>query len=253
MRGAAPLLAGLQIAHILGAQRRPLPRLTNRDGDPIEFAEARYTFGTDRRREVVARLDAVAALRRTGARPAKWDWVGEAQERSSSAGTTAEGLALDSHYEGDERCLVLASVKVAGDQLELSVNSRHRLESARALIEPRLSGLLGEPDITLKSVEDGLAESGEEPPPRRSVSKRVEREVMQRFLDGHYRRWLDEKIPALGGRSPREAAREFDGREQLVELLKELENREAHRARETGAGYDARWLWRELGIENLRR
>ena len=89
--------------------------------------------------------------------------------------------------------------------------------------------------------------------PRRSVPKRVEREVTQRFLDTHYRNWLDEKIPALDGKSPREAARDFEGREQLVALLKELENREARRAKYTGVGYDARWLWRELGIEHLRR
>ena len=90
-------------------------------------------------------------------------------------------------------------------------------------------------------------------PPRRSVPKRVEREVTQRFLDTHYRNWLDDKIPALDGKSPREVARGLEGREQLVALLKELENREARRAIDTGASYDARWLWRELGIEQLRR
>lgn len=99
-----------------------------------------------------------------------------------------------------------------------------------------------------------MAESRSAQPPRqRPVPKRVEREVTQRFLDTHYRNWLDEKIPALGAKTPREAVRDFEGREQLVALLKELENREARRAKDTGVGYDARWLWRELGIEHLRR
>jgi len=46
---------------------------------------------------------------------------------------------------------------------------------------------------------------------------------------------------------------DFDGREQLVAVLKDLENLEARRKRDTGFGYDALWLWRELGIEHLRR
>jgi len=40
--------------------------------------------------------------------------------------------------------------------------------------------------------------------------------------------------------------------ERLIALLKELENREARRAKDTGVGYNALWLWRELGIEHLR-
>jgi hypothetical protein len=124
----------------------------------------------------------------------------------------------------------------------------------RAYIEPLLAGLIGDPEITIKSVEDAMAESRSARPPRqRPVPKRVEREVTLRFLDTHYRNWLDEKIPALGGKTPREAARNFEGREQLAALLKELENREARRARDGEIGYDARWLWRELGIEHLRR
>ena len=81
----------------------------------------------------------------------------------------------------------------------------------------------------------------------------MEREVTQHYMDSHYREWLDERIPALGGKTPREAARDFEGREQLVALLKELENRGARHAKDTGVGYDALWLWRELGIEHLRR
>lgn len=88
---------------------------------------------------------------------------------------------------------------------------------------------------------------------RRAVPKYVEREVMKRFLDDHYRKWLDDKLPTLGGRSPREAARDFDGREELVAVLKDLENLEARRRKDTGFGYDARWPWRDLGIEHLRR
>jgi len=254
MREAAPQIAGLRIAQILANLHRPLPKLTNRDGDPFEFVEACYPLTSRNRKDVVARLDAEPGLRRTGARPAKWDWVTNTPGRPSGAPSAGEGLAFDSHPDGDTGRVVLASVTLSGKQLELSVNSRRRLERARAFIEPLLSGLLGQPEVAIKSVEDAMAEKRDEPSSRqRPVPKRVEREVTQRYLDSHYRGWLDEKIPALGGKSPREVARDFEGREQLVLLLKELENCEARRARDTGMGYDARWLWRELGIKDLRR
>jgi len=254
MREAAPRLGNLRIAQILADLHRPMPKLINRDGDPYEFVEARYRLASGDRKGVIARLDAEPRLQRTGARPAKWDWLAKASEHPSRASSSGPGLALDSHPGGDTERVVVASVTLSAKQLELSVNSRRRLESARTFIEALLAGLIGEPEVAIKSVEDAMAENRDAPVSRqRAVPRRVERELTQRFLDRHYRNWLDEKIPALGGKSPRDAARDFEGREQLVALLKQLENLEARRARDSGAGYDARWLWRELGIEHLRR
>ena len=45
------------------------------------------------------------------------------------------------------------------------------------------------------------------------------RQVLADFVGEHERRWLDESIPALGGRTPREAARDPVGREELEHLL----------------------------------
>jgi hypothetical protein len=253
MREAAPKLARVRIAQILASLNRPLPKLVNRDGDPYEFAEARYPLKPADRRNIIARLDAEPRLQRTGTRPAKWDWVANASEQPRAL-PAGEGLSFESHPDGDPERAVLANLALSGKQIELSVNSRRRLQNARALLEKLLDGQIGEPEISIKSVEGAIAQRGDKPAPRRqTLPKRVEREIIKRYLDSYYRKWLDEEIPALDGKSPREAARDVEGREKLVSLLKELENREARRARDTGAGYDALWLWRELGVEHLRR
>lgn len=253
LRGLAPSIGATRIAQILAALRQPLPKLVNRDGDPIEFIEARYPL--DRKRnDVVARLDTEPALRRAGARPAKWDWLGTASGNLPDTSEPGKSFALDSLVDGDARQVVLAGLALSGGRLVVFVNSRRRLERARALIEPLLAGLVGEPEIDAKSVDKMMAEEPDTPAPsRRTVPKHVERKVMKRFLDDHYGKWLDDKLPMLGGTTPREAARDFDGREQLVAVLKDLENLEARRKRDTGFGYDVLWLWRELGIEHLRR
>ena len=82
----------------------------------------------------------------------------------------------------------------------------------------------------------------------------VERQVIRTALHAHYRRILDEPIPALGNRSPRSAAKTPKGREKVVAWLKMLENHGAAlRADDPMAGYDFGWMWRELGVEHLRQ
>jgi hypothetical protein len=64
---------------------------------------------------------------------------------------------------------------------------------------------------------------------------------------------IDEPVPMLGNITPRRAARSAKGREQLVTWLKMLENGAARQGRPSVAGYDATWMWEELGIAELRR
>ena len=61
------------------------------------------------------------------------------------------------------------------------------------------------------------------------------------------REWLDLEIPALGGSTPREAAKDRRLRARLRDLLVEMENIEARMAGSTG-GRDLTWMWKELGL-----
>jgi hypothetical protein len=83
------------------------------------------------------------------------------------------------------------------------------------------------------------------------LSPEEERAITRDFMDKHYARVLDEKVPVLGNRTPRQAAKTKAGRAELVEWLKYLEN--ANARNEALAGYDTSWIWEELGISGLRR
>jgi hypothetical protein len=93
----------------------------------------------------------------------------------------------------------------------------------------------------------------EHPPSPRETKSPIPREVEQqlydKFMREHYEKWIDEKIPALGNKSPREAVKKPSGKEKLVDLLKEIENAEEHRKRRGEVSFDATWLWERLGIE----
>jgi hypothetical protein len=73
-------------------------------------------------------------------------------------------------------------------------------------------------------------------------------ELVRRMKEEHYRRWLDEALPALGGLTPRAAARKKGAPvEKLRLLLVELEHAEAclpERER-----FDVGVLRRELEVE----
>jgi len=59
---------------------------------------------------------------------------------------------------------------------------------------------------------------------------------------------LDSPLPKLGGRTPREAARDADGQPAVHLPLKEMEN---HHARKPVDGLDLLQLRRELGLDEL--
>jgi hypothetical protein len=70
----------------------------------------------------------------------------------------------------------------------------------------------------------------------------------------HYRQQLDEPVPMLGGISPRKAAKTAKGRAKITSWLKFLENRTAQQDPGTAmAEYDFTWLWKELGVADLRK
>lgn len=74
--------------------------------------------------------------------------------------------------------------------------------------------------------------------------------MLRQFKDAHYRRVLDEPVPMLGDRTPRECAHTKSGRARLVRWLKDLENGEQPGAAASGQpAYDVTWIWQELGLQ----
>ncbi len=88
--------------------------------------------------------------------------------------------------------------------------------------------------------------------PDRSREPEIDPNAAAAAADGlyeqYYRRWLDDKIPALDDRTPREAARDAARRPRLVELLKDLENQYERALELRLPGFDPWWMWDELAL-----
>lgn len=69
------------------------------------------------------------------------------------------------------------------------------------------------------------------------------------MMDRHYRKWLDEPIPALDGATPRQAAASRTLRAKLRDLLREMDHRYERAQRQGGPAYNSAWIRQELGVD----
>jgi hypothetical protein len=68
-------------------------------------------------------------------------------------------------------------------------------------------------------------------------------------MEDHYAKWPDLKLPALDGKTPRQAVKNAAGKRKVAELLKQIENTEAHKRKAGEYAYDVSKLRAELGVK----
>lgn len=140
---------------------------------------------------------------------------------------------------------MLAHLTLGSDRLRLETNSVERADRLRARLEAGCGALLrhrmrehADPLSSARPARESTPRP--EPPPE---ALQALRELKAR----HYATWIDTPVPALGGRTPRQAARTQRGREQVDVILRSMENGE-HRAG-GGTPFDFGPLRRGLGLD----
>ena len=84
-------------------------------------------------------------------------------------------------------------------------------------------------------------DAAEEIPPE------VRGEILREFKTRHFAAWPDQSIPALDGKTPREAAKTREGRRKLDVLLKDAEHLE--QSLDPAERFDFSDLRKELGLD----
>ena len=149
---------------------------------------------------------------------------------------------------------LLATLVLSDDVLEVNVNSEGRMARLRARLAELLPGLPEPASLEWEALETALEkgmaarEAGQAP--THTLPEDVRGEIERDFKDRYYHKLLDEPVPMLGGRTPRECASgDPEARAELVHWLKHLENGELRRAARTGeAPYELDWMWEALGL-----
>ena len=250
----APTFTATWLVEHIAKSSAPLPTLMNAEGDTLQFAETRFKLRHAAAAEVVSRLGELKELLPTGDKPPSWSWLGKIS--ASSSKRPSEGLVMQTHDSSGAQ--VLGSLKLENGILQLSTNSVARMERGSEMLRAALGELVGAGLSDITSVEDALkkhrAAPAQQAHPESAIPPEVAAEIGRQFHDRHYRAWIDMRLPALDGLSPRQAVRTKHGRDEVVALLKQVENMEARSSRKSGQPpYDFGWLWQELGLAGRRR
>jgi hypothetical protein len=247
LRRCAPIFASAWLFSCLPDILDPAPiHLSNSEGDDLLFHDIRFPLAKGvTQAQVATRLDQMAPLERTG--PKVWTWLEEAPAPASKAQRV---LALESTISAGR---VLGTLELKGKALTLSVNSARRAERGTALVMEALGDLVKPPLTAIRTIDQVRADGTGRDDREDEIPPEIARQAVHEVLDRHYRGVLDQPVPALDGKTPREAARTPAGRKKVVEWLKLIENRSASNADSPMAEYDFRWMWEELGLQGQRR
>jgi hypothetical protein len=212
----------------LHAQLTTPPRLVNFEGDPLEWHE--LVFGIE------SPLTAFDGLKTLGTARSRADSLKEAV-RDEQGNVRIIELDWTHKLDPDRRSprnTLLGHIRIEDKTLTVEVNSARRAEIVRAEIEKSLGPGVVYRGTQLRPSEDMLKETENRDPSlgspgagRPPIPDAPEiREAIRKQMEAHWKRWIGEKIPALGGITPRAASKTADGRESLDALLRDMERHE---------------------------
>ena len=261
MATAAPIFSNIWLDDALAsALDQSLPTILNSDGDEVVFCRVRFPLRSeDAAAELRERLRAVPAFQEEN--EGFWNWI----ERDSlpndflrQGGETVlpkQGPSL--RVTLDTGDTILGNIELTDKTLVLEANSRERAERGRAILAELAGALVGPALTEIETLEQVMAgRDGDEHLDQASdLPAELQAELVHGALTDHYRKTLDEPIPALGDLSPRAAAQTAAGRRKVADWLKHIENqtKSGNLPDDPMASYDFTWLWRDLGLEKLRR
>src|SRR6185295_7771852 len=127
--------------------------------------------------------------------------------------------------------------------------SRGRAERARDEFSALWGGAVRFRAISYEDVDQALKHAphgAEEKTPE--IPDAEQEKLLAEYYERYYRNWIDEPVPALGGRTPRHAAKLKTIRPKLIALLKDFESQSERQRRAGEIAYDFRWMWEELGL-----
>jgi len=185
------------------AARKPT-RLCNTDGEEFLWHTASFSVANqdETRKRLMQRKDI--------------DYDEEADELvwSKKAGH-------DSRVMGDT--ITLGRMEFVGDELVVTVNSAKRFALARQWLE-KLPGVAFRNVTTRRwneAEKDRPMDERISPPEPVEMTPELNAAV-QEMMDKHYTAWIDMPLPALGGKTPRQASQTETGRQQVMMLIRTM-------------------------------
>jgi len=209
------------------------PQLQNTDGDPLLLTTDHFDIAPGAKRDIERKL-------------AAWPDVDPPEPGEDPPAYVF--LRPKNRVHPDWENTVIGRALFAGGSMTLETNSRERADALRARLEAAFGKRIRHRDRMhhdLLSAGAGKGVSGPAPVPN-PPSPEMEQLALE-YKQRHYADWVDHPLPALEGKTPREAVRSPQGRTAVDVLLKDMENREQRSSQ--GPPFDFGEIRRRLGLK----
>jgi hypothetical protein len=212
-----------------------IPQLKNTDGE--DFVITCVSFHVEDAAALQEALDAAEGEGIERAGDGRWSW----------SGPNVRGETVS-----------LASLALGAHRLRVEANSVERGARARALVERLAGAAIRHRSTTHEDPHRRMAESvtaralGREGAATKPHAPALDPDLADALAlelhARHYRAWIDEPVPKLDDRTPREAAKIPALRPRLEDMLHELEGMYEHALADGQPAYDPSWMWAELEL-----
>jgi len=247
---------GLDIGQFMKKKAAERPIYITPEGHPVEICAARYHVADGR--AVAERLKQAEEFNFAGpsgehATALHFNWL----LRGSSyiperPKPDDEALIQETFWfekPGGPRYLNLGDVTLWPDRMELQCVSRARLKAGKALLERLLGRLVHHHGDNIRSLDDLMAHRPAKAPARNALPPDIAAAATEDIKALQIHNVLDEPVPALGGKTGRQAVLDPAGRALLIEQLKKLEYIQEENRREGKPWFDVDEIRRELGLK----
>lgn len=181
------------------------PQLVTTDGEEIVFCEAIFDL-----------TDADAARKRLREHP-------DVEED--------DGAFVWLDHRGRQQLgggpLLLGSIRLTDRRLVLETSSKERIEKGKEFLRGCLGDLVRHRLDSIKDLEVAMDEHrarGPGGPPQDEIPPEMQAELVSQFMQERLMAWIDEPIPMLDGKTPRQVARTKAGKRKVLDMIKDQEH-----------------------------
>jgi tetratricopeptide (TPR) repeat protein len=230
-----------------------LPALLTEERHRIISSRAHFTVSDDGRvRKLLSGEYDFADEEEIPSAAVSFSWLKRGPSKEWEMGSEGDGKGIVAtssivHPSGQLTFTVLGTVNLYPDRLTLECMSRERLERGKKRLLDLLRGSVRHRVDDFEDIHAYMERregKGKAVKPLDEDARALLASVMRKYMSA----WPDKEIPALGGKTPREAVATKVGREKVLDLIKDMENTEARKKKAGEPFIDLDPLRRELGL-----
>ncbi len=225
------ILLRIWIVYLYTTINQGMPSIQNTEGEAFQFITVRFPLKAPPKK-ISQALDEIPQLDR----------------KTDESAWICLPRSADKIEEGDYAS-ILGYIFLKDKTLELEVNSKDRAESGSQWLAEKLGKLVGKPLLVHENMNDLLENT---PPTNSDIDLDNSEEgqaIIASYMHKHYQETLDETVPMLNDKTPRECASDPKLHKEVVQWLKYMENQSAKAPQ---PNYDFTWVWEELGLEKYK-